>query len=203
MTREKAEQTNRLSVFFLKKHGYLTQSKDEIAKYGGIRWTRGDWENNINFWVNTSGDNPETEENSYIELIYTVTINATGEKHDMKYRVPLVATPCQYGGKRYWFKCPLYKNGEYCGRRVGVIYSVDKWFGCRHCANIAYQAQFEGGNYRMGSVCEPDVEKAYNEIKRFYYKGKPTKKYQRYLKLREKMDNSWAVMLSKLGGKLY
>jgi hypothetical protein len=83
-----------------------------------------------------------------------------------------------------------------------VIYSVDKWFGCRYCANIAYQAQFEGGRFRIGSVTEPDVEKAYNEIKRFYYAGKPTRKYKRYLRLRDKMDNSWARAAFTFSGKI-
>lgn len=165
--------------------------QEETTKYGGIRWSRGDWENNINFWVST--------ESSYVELIYTVTVYWSGEKADMKYRVPLTTTPCNYGGWRYWFICPLYRNGQYCGRRVGVIYSVDKWFGCRRCADVAYAAQFEGGNFRVGSVTEPDVEKAYNEIKRFYYAGKPTKRYKRYLRLREKMDNSWIRAFTKFG----
>ena len=126
-----------------------------------------------------------------MELIYTVTVNSSGEKVDMRYKVPLVTTPCNYGGRRYWFVCPLSKNGVYCGKRVGIIYNVDKWFGCRYCADIAYQAQFEGGNFRVGSITEPDVEKVYNNVKLKYYNGKPTRRYRRYLRLREKMDDSW------------
>lgn len=196
MAKDIAEQTNRLSIFFLKKHGYLPQGQS--WRYGGIKWSRGDWENNMNFNVKTSGDEYETRETSYIRLLYTVTVRRTGEKTDMDYKIPLVTTPCNYGGKRYWFICELSKNGCYCGRRVGVIYSVDKWFGCRYCANIAYQAQFEGGRFRVG-VTEPDVERAYNEVKAQYYNGKPTRKYKRYLRLREKMDNSWIRAAMKLG----
>lgn len=183
MTRSIAEDTNRLSVFFLKKHGYLPQAESE--RFGGIKWTRGEWENSVNFWVVTKN------EGGYVELSYTVTNHWTDEKLDIKHKVPLITTPCNYGGKRYWFRCPLIKNGIYCGRRVGVIYSVDNWFGCRYCADIAYQAQFEGGRFRVGSVSEPDVNKAYNEVKRKYYMRKPTRKYKRYLRLRKKMDNAW------------
>lgn len=199
MARAIAEQSNRLSVFFLKKHGYLSQ--EQSCKYGGIKWTRGDWENNISFWVCTSGTEEETPENSYIELIYTITNHWTEEKIDMKYKIPLITTPCNYGGKRYWFKCNLTKNGVYCGRRVGVLYSVGNWFGCRHCAEVAYQAQFQGGRFRTGSLCEPDVEKAYNEVKLKYYNGKPTRKYKHYLQLRYKMDNNWIRMLTRFGDK--
>ena len=199
MARSIAEQTNRLSVFFLKKHGYLPQG--ESYSYGGIRWTRGDWENNINFEIHTADYENESEETSYIELIYTITFNDTGKKVDMRYKVPLITTPCNYGGRRYWFRCPLSRNGVYCGRRVGVIYSIHKWFGCRYCADIAYQAQFEGGNFRTGSITEPDVERAYDEVKLKYYNGRPTRKYRRYLRLRQKMDNNWIKMLGRFGNK--
>jgi hypothetical protein len=194
MARNKAESTNRLSVFFLKEHSYLSQK--ESCNYGGIWWTRGDWQNNINFLVATSNPENESPETSYAELIYTVTHNDTGEKVDMQYKVPLVTTLCNYGGRRYWFKCSLYKNGVYCGRRVGVIYSVGNYFGCRYCAGIAYQAQFEGGRFRL-TVTEPDVEMALEEVKTKYYNGKPTRKYRRYLRLRDRMDDSWIKVAMK------
>lgn len=147
----------------------------------------------MNFWVNTE------EDGGHVELVYVVTTHLSGEKTDMRYKVPLTTTPCNYGGRRYWFVCPLTRNGVYCGRRVGVIYGVDKWFGCRYCADVAYQAQFEGGKFRTGSITEPYVEKAYNETKRKYYNGKPTRKYKRYLRLREKMNNTWVKAASKFG----
>lgn len=196
MAKDIAEQTNRLSVFFLKKLGYLPQ--DETSKYGGIIWSRGDWKNDINFVVITSGTKVETIDTSYVKLMYTVTIRRSGEKTDMDYKVPLITTPCNYGGKRYWFKCNLYRNGVYCGRRVGVMYSVDKWFGCRYCANIAYAAQMEGGKFRWNGISTKDIEKAEKEVKRHYYNGKPTRKYRRAMKLSEKLDQSFILMATHL-----
>ena len=117
----------------------------------------------------------------------------------MNYKISLTTTKCNYGGVRYWFICCLTKNGVYCGRRIGILYSVGKYFGCRYCADVAYRAQFEGGRFRLGSVTEPDVEKAYSEIKRFHYKGKPTRKYKRYQRLREKMDDIWIMAGQKFG----
>ena len=202
MTKQIAEQSKALSIFWLKKHGYL--NKDYSYNSGVITWTFGWGDNKSSIGFSISRDDWGTEEEkTYMELKYTHTDGWSGEKSDMNYKIPITTTPCNFGGHRNWFLCPLYKDNIYCGKRVGVLYQVGKYWGCRHCANIAYQAQLEGGSYRTGSVCEPDVEEAYNEIKRFYYKGKPTKRYQRYLRLREKMDNSWAVMLSKLGGKHY
>ena len=198
MARQQAEWSNRINIFWLKKHGYL--HKDYSRKSGGIKWTRrwSDEGSSIGFAV--VRDNWGTsEEKTYLELTYTHTDRWSDEKSDMNYRVELATTPCNLGGKRYWFICPLSKNGQYCGRRVGVIYCIGKWFGCRHCGEIAYQSQFEGGKFRVGSVCEPDVERAYNEIKIKYYNGKPTRKYKRYLRLREKMDDSWMRAMVKFG----
>ncbi|HLN18633.1 MAG TPA: hypothetical protein VK255_00500 [Patescibacteria group bacterium] len=198
MARAQAEWSNRISIFFLKKHGYL--HKDYSRNSGGIKWTYGmsGSENSIGFAI--IRDNWGTpEEKTFIELTYTNTSGWNDEKSDMNYRVELTTTPCNLGGKRYWFICPLSKNGQYCGRRVGVLYGIGKWFGCRHCGEIAYQSQFEGGSFRVGSVCEPDVEKAYNEIKIKYYNGKPTRKYKRYLRLRDRMDDSWIRAMAKFG----
>jgi len=195
MSKAIAEQTNRLSVFFLKKHGYLPQGQS--WRYGSIKWSLGDWENNMSFNVKTSGDEYETKETSYIQLLYTVTVRHTGEKTDMDYKIPLVTTPCNYGGKRYWFICELSKNGCYCGRRVGVIYSVDKYFGCRHCAEIAYAKQMEGGKFRWNGVSIPDIERAEKEVKRYYYNGKPTRKYRRVMRLNEKFESSFIMMAAK------
>ncbi|MCA9389812.1 hypothetical protein KC571_00220 [candidate division WWE3 bacterium] len=195
MAKAIAEQSNSLSIFFLKKHGYFPRGGG--VKNGTITWTWGlsGNKNSIGIYVFSGPANDP----GYIKLNYTQTNRWSGEKSDMNYKVKLTSTPCNYGGVRYWFICPLTKNGSYCGRRVGVLYGVDKWFGCRDCANIAYLAQFEGGKLRTGSLCEPDVEKAYDEVKRKYYDGKPTKKYQRYLRLREKMDMVWIKAARKFG----
>jgi hypothetical protein len=131
-------------------------------------------------------------------LKYTHTSRDTGEKEDMNFKVGLATTPCNYGGKRYWFICPLSKNGKYCGRRVGVLFCIGKWFGCRHCGEIAYAKQMEGGRFRWNGVSAPDVDRAKEEIKRYYYKGKPTRRYKRYLRLVDKFDESLMMMAARV-----
>jgi hypothetical protein len=37
-------------------------------------------------------------------------------------RVPILWTPCRFGGERPWFICSVYLNGVYCGRQVAKIY---------------------------------------------------------------------------------
>ena len=191
MAKQKAEWSNRLSTRFLKKHGYL----DGGWRYGGIKWTYGlsGNESSIGFNVHIGGD-----EGDNIKLRYTHTSRGTGEKESMDYRVELTTTLCNYGGKRYWFICPLSKNGQYCGRRVGVLFSIGKWFGCRHCGDICYAAQLKGGTFRGSSVSIPDIERAEQEIKRYYYNGKPTRKYLRVMKMRDKLDNDFIALAARL-----
>lgn len=50
--------------------------------------------------------------------------------HDV---IGIEATPCHFGGVRYWFWCR-------CGRRVGVLYAPGKYWRCRRCYNITYQS---------------------------------------------------------------
>lgn len=197
MSKAIAEESRALSIFWLKKHGYL--NKNSCFSAGGIVWTFGfsDNKSRIGFIISNS-DCTSTKNKEYVKLQYNYT-EMNGGKSEMDYRVPLTTTPCNFGGVRYWFVCPLSKNGLYCGRRVGVIYSIGKWFGCRHCGEIAYQTQFEGGKFRIGSVCEPDVDRAFGEIKIKYYKNKPTRRYKRYLRLRKKMDDAWLRATTKFG----
>lgn len=192
MAKQIAEQSNRISIFWLKKHGYL--STDEGWRSGGIRWTHelSGNESSIGFTVMIN-----KEEGSNIRLQYTNINRWTEEKENMDYKVPLTTTLCNYGGKRYWFICPLYKNGQYCGRRVGIIYSIGKWFGCRHCGEIAYNSQMQGGRYK-GFVSIPDIEQAEKEVKRYYYKGKPTRKYRRVIKLNERFESGFLMACVRL-----
>jgi len=52
-------------------------------------------------------------------------------------RVGLTLTPCNYGGQRPWFLCPM----PGCGQRVAILYLVGLYFGCRGCHSIDYMSQ--------------------------------------------------------------
>lgn len=59
-----------------------------------------------------------------------------GEWQRMSYPVLLDWTPCNFGGLRPWFLCPI------CGRRVAILYG-GAIFACRHCHQLVYQCQQE------------------------------------------------------------
>lgn len=56
----------------------------------------------------------------------------------MNYPIDLEWSPCSYGGKRPWFRCPA----QNCGRRVAILYGGTV-FACRHCNQLAYPSQRE------------------------------------------------------------
>lgn len=202
MSKSIAERSNRLSVFWLKKKNYL--KKGCVYQSGNITWSYGDYDTNkisINFSINLDINN-NLKEINYMNLNYIDTNRYSGEENSMNYDIQLVTTPCRYGGKRYWFICPLSKNGICCGRRVGVIFKIGKWFGCRHCGNIAYSKQMAGGKYRWNGVTIPDVQRAEKDFKRCYYGGKPTRKYKRYTKLYNKFMGGWETLLAKYENEL-
>lgn len=200
MGKPTAEHSNTLSIFWLNKHNRIIPKREGGGISSGvITWTHR-WSGNkssIGYSISTSVKDT-TGFGDHIRLFYTHTDRWSGEKSEMDFIVPLTTTPCNYGGVRYWFVCPLYKNEVYCGRRVGVIYSIGKWFGCRHCGRITYASQMRGGILRGSSVSIPDIEEAEKEVKRHYYKGKPTRKYRRVMKMREKLDNDMAMFAARL-----
>ena len=149
-----AEECKNITVKFLNEHNYF----DGGIHWGGMRWTRrGEETGNISFVVST------LEGDEYIRFQYTQTDRHTGEKTELDYKARLDSTPCYFGGRRWWFICPLVVNGRPCNRRVGVLYlGGGKYFGCRHCYNLTYESSKESHKFdsmflRMG--IDPKIAK--------------------------------------------
>jgi hypothetical protein len=55
---------------------------------------------------------------------------------DEAYSIHIEWTPCNYGGTRAWFRCPV----RGCGRRVAILYE-NGIFACRTCHQLVYESQ--------------------------------------------------------------
>ena len=180
--KEEADGLKRISVFDLKKWGYF-----EGYKYGPIYWTnkRSGERSSIGITVSV------LEDNGYLRIQYTQTDNETSEKKDFDYKADLTTTKCHFGGKRYWFYCPLTRDGRYCGLRVGVLYKgagKDRLFGCRHCCDLSYSSKNESQVINKNPMFTymnlmEKLEKLESKIKRTTYAGKSTKKQRKLNKL--------------------
>jgi hypothetical protein len=149
------QKTLDLSVFQLKKYGML--EGDRTAKV--ITWVMKNTgrESHAVVDVHITGE-------PHAKLRYLV-FDEQGHATPYDSDVSLVTTPCHFGAVRYWFICPLSKNGVYCRRRVGTLYLAGrgKYFGCRHCYSLSYESRNEPRLARLGGIGYPDgVEWTYD-----------------------------------------
>ena len=131
--RTTCESCHALDVRRLAREGLLS-----AGKYYSWQWTC-DGE--------AEGDIRIRTENDRLILIYSVRLGGD-EWEPVEQAVPIVWTPCRYGGRRPWFICPVYADGRYCGRRVAKLYCAGKLFACRHFYNLAYASQQSSPPYR-------------------------------------------------------
>lgn len=187
MSKLKKENCRTISIYKLRDWGCF---KSDFHS-GQINWTN-NWsekKNSVNYEIDLS--NPD---DMYFKLDYTITDRFSGEKREISQKYPLVKTSCNYGGERYWFICSLYCKGQYCGRKVAKFYlGGSDYFACRHCYDLTYES-------RMGDLAWhlPDIEEFQNKMKRWYYKGKLTKKHRKLLKMYDKNDRSMEKLLYKI-----
>lgn len=175
---------------------------------GNIQWSRnGEPTGNIGIQVDTSVAEP------FIRFIYrSRDRRETSDEAwiDRDYRFTLESVPCRYGGKKWFVRCGLSKSGVYCGRRVRILYSAGGYYGCRYCADLTYEScnepnRYRGGIFRILSRSwKADDHLA--TLKRYTYRGRPTRKYRKYLRLQggysdEQIHRSMAQLAKILGKK--
>jgi hypothetical protein len=71
----------------------------------------------------------------YIQVSYTTTRPDQGARFE-SVEIPLVTTPCNYGGQRFWMIAPC------CGARVRIVYmGIFLYPACRSCCQLHYESQ--------------------------------------------------------------
>lgn len=190
--KEEADRLIKISVFALKKMGFLAGG----LKSGTLRWTHtSGFEKSVGVDVFTRCID------DHIRIEYTQT-GADGNEKDFKYRIPLVTTSCNFGGLRYWLICPVYKNNRVCGKRVGVLYKSGDYFACRHCNELTYKSRNENRRnsfYPAFFIIEAHqkIDDLEDTMKRKFYAGKPTRKFKKLLKISDRAY-SFSESASKL-----
>ena len=110
------------------------------ARWGGtLQWSaRGEVTAALSYFIERRGSGP------IVRPVYTRK-RRDGERIAHDDRVRVVATQSHYGGRRWWWLCPLVVNGIPCRRRVGKLYLPPdgQYFGCRHCHRLTYASSQE------------------------------------------------------------
>jgi len=180
-TKTEADYLLRLDIHWLKVNGYLGNYKK-----GGMIWQGGrNKDESIGIEASMVDNN-----NSIIRLFYALIVN--DQKTNFDYLIKLVATNCNYGGKRFWFICPLEHNGINCGRKIAVLYKKKDYFGCRHCQNLSYSSRNRNRRHKdywlirtltIGNKIEAQKLKC----KRKRYAGRLTKNQEKLFRLYDKI----------------
>jgi hypothetical protein len=184
MSKQEADWCKKIEIWWL-----LRDMKDKSYKNTTISWGTGGDRGSVGCEINLWSDEP------FARFHYTQT-DYSGEKKDFDYKVPIIKTPCHFGGERYWFKCPLYKSGVYCGRRIGTLYKDGDWFGCRHCYELTYSSRNTNRgyvNYPLFRTLELErkIEQLETKTRNYTYRGKATKKRRKLDQLYREMSMNY------------
>ena len=109
----------------------------------------------------------------YARFTYSIS-DRGGNSTPYDLEVSLVTTPCNFGGVRYWFACPV------CSQRVGGLYLPpgDIYFCCRGCHNLTYRSR-NRCPIESGGHTSRQIKKLRPQIKRWTWQGRPTRKVRR------------------------
>jgi hypothetical protein len=138
-TRWNSHRTRPDTGSLLKLDAAMLSTRGALAP-GAIAWhqwtdTRGDAIGSIHSMMSRDQNAPS------LTLVYRVREHG-GDWHDIRERIELEATPCNYGGVRLWLTCPD------CQSRRRVLYSLGGRFRCRQCHNLAYRSTREDAHDR-------------------------------------------------------
>ncbi|WP_224999424.1 hypothetical protein [Cesiribacter sp. SM1] len=168
------DEVRTISITNLKKWGYL---EPDHWKRGALSWGQGGKvTSSISIIVDTT------------ESIPTIILSYTSAGRPINYEVQLVSVPSNLGvGELWYFRCP--KTGKRCRK----LYYIGGYFlhrlafqGCMYERQTYSKAYRDFGKVH-GITLDDKFMKLYNESKKpyykAYYKGKPTKRYERLIRL--------------------
>jgi hypothetical protein len=129
------EDCRTIRIFRLQRDGHLKPGSYALtwshsvtnAKTGSLSYTVQNW---------LEG---EPESCLLLRLFYKLD----GDPREITESVKVETTRPNFGGQRFWFVCPLERNGSPCNRRVADLHLIPggRYFGCRHCLNLTYTSR--------------------------------------------------------------
>lgn len=166
MAKIQCEQCIKIPLPLLKKVGLLTP---------GLKAQTFFWRPDVGDDSNLAVISKINNQDSFIEVLFRTKNVATGEvSPPIAIRLQLTSTPCFFGGKRYWLKCPIKQNGQACNRRIAMAYMREQEVGCRKCLKLSYKSQMESTGYTFWAL-----DRYLNTLKRVHNKlqARRTKTY--------------------------
>ena len=94
----------------------------------------------VYYWVDPRGSD---DGQPLLKLVYNCS-NPFSPKVELD--LELTYTYPNYGGRRWWFRCPLVREkGGVCGKRVAKLWLPpgQRYFGCSECHELTYKCSLE------------------------------------------------------------
>ena len=157
------EEVRKVDIGLLMRDGLFRDGENGIWRYS---WSRGGkTRGSIGYMLVEAGGAPVG-----IRFLYMVSDNGSGEYRNFDYVVALESTACHYGGVRWWFVCPLVRDGRRCERRCGILYLPPRadFLGCRECYGLSYESRQRHRESYYEEVVRPDrkVKRVSEKLKR-------------------------------------
>ena len=192
-----AETALRIDLAWMMRTG---RAREGSLCHGSLYWTCGGEPSGNIRYACEMGD----PENAELRLNFMVGDRWSGEKRHYEQRVRLCYTVPNFGGKRWWMRCPA--NGS----RVGKLYcpAGADTFASRTAWGIAYRSQRETDSDRAFSRlnklqsqlgCREGCEEPIYRPKGMWHRTF-ARHEERYWELRDQCDYEWLKMAGKLIG---
>lgn len=192
----------KLDLRWMLKNGYIYK--------GGMATGEMQWENG----GSASFRSVYTKDEAYFQISYSLTdMSGTETYHD--YRIELIRIPSNLGkGEVIYFQCPesgklarvlymAYRNNKYVHR---------DWYLENYGRRLFYNTQSDPKDdyhntmyFNLKHKTEIWQKSLFAKHRKIYYAGKPTKEYQQYLNMKDKMERHntkrCEVFASQMKGK--
>ncbi len=133
--KDTVDYSREITIRFLKDNGFL-----DADKRGVILWTNaaGDVVGKVDLQTSVSVDVDKTP----LAVVRRGVLSTEGQEKTLEQEIKLTNSPCNYGGRRWWFECPVVKDGVYCGNRITKLFLPPggEYFGCRECHDLTYES---------------------------------------------------------------
>ena len=185
-----------LDIRLMNQRGWLNKLTPQ-----NLSWKRNGQEiGSVQFLVRTRVQFPDDKPS--IRLKYKSRMYG-GDWQELNYEIELETTKCNFGGMRYWFKCPE------CHKRACVLYG-GTIFKCRTCHDLVHKSRNESALDQATRRLDKEKDKLWPDEGLCFYdsvewlekpkwmrhKTFPAKKLQ-LLRIQSKVNN---LMVGKFGG---
>jgi hypothetical protein len=85
-----------------------------------------------------------------------------GDDQVVRLPIRILSTTPYFGGRRWWFVCPLTVYDVPCRRRFTKLHLHRGYFGCRNCHNLTYRSCQQAHQYER---LDASVKKWYSALR--------------------------------------